>query len=87
MTSVMHPRRRRGQNRLMSDSPIIEIERTTIDELVTVWPAAMTLLADLQIDFFCRTDRSVSEACSEAAIEPSELIALLRSELGVEVGR
>lgn len=49
----------------------------TVDELVTTKPWSVPLLAGMQIDFFCRTERTVAQACADADIEPDELFALI----------
>jgi iron-sulfur cluster repair protein YtfE (RIC family) len=65
----------------------MDLDNTTVEELVNAWPEAASLLSRLQIDFFCRTDRSVIQACAETAIDPAELRDLLSSELGIEALR
>lgn len=52
----------------------------TVAELVRTHPGAVRLLSDLQIDFFCRSDRTVAEACAEVALPVEEVCSLLEQE-------
>lgn len=63
-------------------TPRPDPERTAIGDFAQDHPEATALLSSLQIDFFCRADRTVSQACAEVAMTADELFDILDAELG-----
>lgn len=53
--------------------------QSTIDELIAARPFLTELLAKLE--FFCRRDRTLLQACSEAGIDVDEVLALIDAEV------
>lgn len=52
----------------------------TVAELVTSRPWVIPLLASLQVDFFCRTERTVAQACADIDLDAEELFSLIDAQ-------
>jgi regulator of cell morphogenesis and NO signaling len=53
----------------------------TLAALVTAFPAASTVLLRHRLDFCCRGDRPLGQACREAGIDPDRVVLEIEDEL------